>query len=80
MPYPSCAAAPTAVVRIPRAQALLLTFLTALVCVPPVAAAELKWPPGELSAHVQAYFAQLQRAASGGPRFFTEHMSPAAPR
>ena len=78
MPRPGNPAAHAVVVRLPRAGVPLLAFLLALVCVPLAAAAELHWPPGELSAHVQAYFAQLRGSEAQARRFFAEHMSPAA--
>ena len=58
-----------------RAAALVCLMLTA-VAVP--ARAELKWPAGELSAHVQAYFAQLRGDEGDARRFFAEHFAPSA--
>ena len=78
MTYLENPAALAAMVHLPRARALLFTFVTALFCVPLAAAAELHWPPGELSTHVQAYFAQLRGSEADARQFFTEHMSPAA--
>ena len=40
--------------------------------------AGIEWPAGELSAHVQAYFAQLTGGEAEARRFFAEHFAPAA--
>lgn len=50
----------------------------ALVLVVPPARAGISWPAGELSRHVQAYFAQLSGDEAAARRFFAEHFSPAA--
>ncbi len=67
-----------AVVHAPRRRALALVSLAAFVCAPLAKAAELAWPAGELSAHVQAYFAQLRGNEADARKFFAEHLSPEA--
>lgn len=59
----------------PRSAALasLVLLLAA-----PIARGEIQWPPGDLSRHVQAYFAQLSGDEAAARRFFAEHFSPAA--
>ena len=56
----------------------LLAALAAFAFVVPPARAEIAWPPGELSRHVQAYFAQLSGDEAAARKFFAEHFSPAA--
>jgi CubicO group peptidase (beta-lactamase class C family) len=58
--------------------AAVFAILAALAFAPEAGAAELNWPSGGLSAHVQAYFAQLRGSEAEARAFFDQHMSPAA--
>ena len=49
-----------------------------LTTAPLAMAAELRWPEGALSAHVQAYFAQLRGSEADARKFFAEHMATSA--
>jgi CubicO group peptidase (beta-lactamase class C family) len=60
--------------RAPFAALASLVFILAAS----TARADIQWPAGELSRHVQAYFAQLSGDEAAARRFFAEHFSPAA--
>ncbi|MEO5989445.1 MAG: serine hydrolase domain-containing protein, partial [Candidatus Eisenbacteria bacterium] len=54
------------------------SLIVAVALVAPVGAAEppLSWPTGELSAHVQAWFAQQHADEASARLFFSHHMAP----
>lgn len=56
--------------------AALVAFALLIAAAP--GRAEITWPPGELSGHVQAYFTQLSGDEAAARKFFAEHFSPGA--
>ncbi len=63
----------------PRSRAAAVALVSALLASTPFPAhAEIQWPRSELSAHVQAYFAQLRGDEASARRFFATHWSPAS--
>jgi CubicO group peptidase (beta-lactamase class C family) len=62
-----------------RSRAFVAGLAAMALAIPDTQAqANVAWPPGELSRHVQAWFAQLTGDAAAARKFFAEHFAPAA--